>query len=219
MSERSWTEIDRRIAGLFASDPAIDAALKASDSAGLPAIEVAPPHGKLLMLLALIRGARKILEIGTLGGYSTIWMARALPADGRLVSLEADESHAELAQRNIALAGLSGVVEVRLGRALDTLPKLAKEGAGPFDMIFIDADKENNPAYFDWAVKLSRPGGVIVVDNVVRYGAQDTKTYSGSVRSFMALVADDARVSATVVQTVSIKGHDGFLLAVVKGGG
>ena len=217
MSEKSWTEIDRTIGRLFASDPAAAAALEASEAAGLPAIELAPGHAKFLMLLALIRDAKRILEIGTLGGYSTIWMARALPVDGRLISLEASEEHARVARGNIERAGLSKVAEVRVGKALDWLPRLAEEGAGPFDLVFIDADKENNPAYFDWALKLSRRGSAIVVDNVVRYGAQDTTTHSGNVRSFMELVAKDPRVSATVIQTVSIKGHDGFALAVVTG--
>ncbi len=217
MSERDWTEIDRAVGRLFAADPAADAALAASEAAGLPAIELAPAHAKLLMLLGLIAGARRILEIGTLGGYSTIWMARALPADGRLVSLEADKRHAEVARSNIAQAGLSEVVEVRVGQALDLLPGLADEGAGPFDLIFIDADKPNNAAYFDWAVKLSRRGSAIVVDNVVRYGAQETTTHGGAAQSFMELIANDPRVSATVIQTVSVKGHDGFALAVATG--
>lgn len=218
MSERRWSEIDRNIARLFASDPAADAAIAASEAAGLPAIELAPPHAKFLMLLALIGGARRILEIGTLGGYSTIWMARALPADGRLISLEASERHAEIARANIERAGLSHVAEVRLGKALDLLPDIAEEGGGPFDLVFIDADKDGSAAYLDWAIKLSRRGTAIVIDNVVRFGAQDTTTRSGDVRSFMELLAREPRVSATVIQTVSIKGHDGFALAVVTSG-
>lgn len=217
LSERSWTEIDNRISDLLASDPVLDAALKASEAAGLPAIEVAPGHGKLLMLFALMCGARRILEIGTLGGYSTIWMARALPRDGRLISLEADETHADVARENIARAGLSDVVDVRVGQALDLLKQLAEEEAGPFDLVFVDADKDNNAAYLDWAVTLARVGSAIVIDNAVRYGAMDTTSRGKDAQSFMELMANDARVSATIIQTVSIKGHDGFALAVVTG--
>jgi predicted O-methyltransferase YrrM len=220
-SNGNWVEVDHYIADLFVNpDPVLDATLEASAAAGLPDIEVAPSHGKLLMLLATIRGARRILEIGTLGGYSTIWLARALPADGRLISLEASAKHADVARANIERAGLSRVAEVRVGQALDTLPKLAEEGGGPFDFVFIDADKPNNSAYLQWALKLSRLGTVIVVDNVVRYGAVTDDASSDSsvkgVRSFMELIAAEPRVSATAIQTVCIKGHDGFALAVVK---
>lgn len=220
MSEKSWTEVDNYIADLFVHpDPALDAALAASEAVGMPAIEVAPSHGKLLMLFAKMVGARRILEVGTLGGYSTIWMARALPADGKLISLEASDKHAKVARANIERAGLSPVVEVRVGPALDTLPKLAEEGAGPFDLVFIDADKGNNPAYFDWALKLTKKGSVIVADNVVRYGAlvdmMSSDTSVKGVRSFLELVANEPRVSATAIQTVCIKGHDGFALALV----
>jgi predicted O-methyltransferase YrrM len=215
MSERRWSEIDREIARLFASDPEADAAIAASEAAGLPAIELAPPHAKFLMLLALVGRARRVLEIGTLGGYSTIWMARALPADGRLISLEASNRHAEVARANVERANLSHLVEVRVGKALDLLPVIAEEGGGPFDLVFIDADKDNNAAYLDWAIKMSRRGTAIVVDNVVRYGAQDTTARGTEVRGFMELVAREPRVSATAIQTVSIKGHDGFALAVV----
>ena len=220
MSEEPWLEIDRFITGLFVSpDPALDAALQASEAAGLPAIEVAPSHGKFLMLLAKIRGARRILEIGTLGGYSTIWMARALPDDGRLITLEADPKHARIARQNIERAGLGDKIEVRVGSALEVLPKLEAAGEGPFDLIFIDADKPNNPTYFAWALKLSRTGSVIVADNVVRYGAlaDDARRDSRGkrVRNFMEIIAAEKRVSATAVQTVSCKGHDGFALAVV----
>ena len=221
--EQKWTEVDHFIADLFVHpDPALDDALKAARDANMPAIEVAPSHGKLLMLLATIRGAQRILEIGTLGGYSTIWMARALPADGRLISLEASAEHAAIARANIERAGLSDRVEVRVGQALDALPALAAEGAAPFDMVFIDADKENNPAYFEWALKLARPGTIIIVDNVVRYGAiTDSATGDPRVkgaRNVLELIAGESRVAATAVQTVSIKGHDGFALAVVRGG-
>ncbi len=221
MNETNWVEVDRYITDLFVSpDPALDAALKASQKAGLPAIEVSPSQGKLLMLLAQINGAQEILEIGTLGGYSTIWLARALPKDGRLITLEADAKHAKVARENIARAGFADRVEVRIGPALDTLPKLEAEGAGPFDLIFIDADKPNNPAYFQWALKLSRKGSVIIADNVVRFGAliddKSTDPNVKGVRNFMEIIAREKRVSATAIQTVGVKGHDGFALARVN---
>ncbi len=219
-ADKTWGEVDAFLSGLVVGkDKALDDALAASKAAGLPDIEVAPTHGKLLMLLAKISGARRILEIGTLGGYSTIWLARALPEGGMLITLEANAEHAEVARKNIANAGLAEMVDVRVGPALTTLPKLEKEGAGPFDFFFLDADKTNNPAYFEWALKLSRKGSVIVADNVVRWGAiTDDKSTDPSVkgtRHFMELVARDKRVSATAIQTVGAKGHDGFALAVV----
>jgi predicted O-methyltransferase YrrM len=172
MMEDRWAAVDRYITEmLVAPDAALDAALATSTAAGLPAINVSPSQGKLLQIFARLVGARAILEIGTLGAYSTIWMARALPPGGRLVTLEADARHAELARTNIARAGLEGVVELRLGNALDTLPIVAADAIGPFDLIFIDADKANTPAYFTWALKLARVGGLIIVDNVVRKGA------------------------------------------------
>src|SRR5438874_4680654 len=171
-NQEQWTAVDHYLTDLLLpSDPALAAALEASAAAGLPSIQVSPTQGKLLHLLAMSLGARKILELGTLGGYSTIWMARALPAGGRLITLEADAKHAEVARANIAGAGLADIVEIRVGLAMDTLPKLEKEGCGPFDLTFIDADKANNANYFVWALKLSRRGSVIVVDNVVRKGA------------------------------------------------
>jgi predicted O-methyltransferase YrrM len=180
----------------------------------LPQINVAPNQGKLLQLLAQTVGSQRILEIGTLGGYSTIWLARALPTNGKLITLEADAKHAKVAEANIARAGLSGIVQVRLGKALDTLPKIEAEKLGPFDFIFIDADKENIPAYFDWALKLSRKGTLIVVDNVVRKGAvldADSKDESvQGVRRFNERVAAEPRVSATTIQTVGSKGYDGL---------
>ncbi len=220
MSQDQWTAVDRYITNqLVSSDPALDAALETSDAAGLPSINVSPNLGKLLHLLARIRGARKILEIGTLGGYSTIWLARALPADGRLITLELDPNHAEIARAKIARAGLSGVVELRLGRALDTLPQIAAEGRGPFDLIFIDADKPSNPEYFAWALKLSRRGSLIIIDNVVRNGAViDANSSDPSiqgVRRLNELMAAEPRVSATAIQTVGIKGYDGFAIALV----
>jgi predicted O-methyltransferase YrrM len=222
MTQELWNEVDRYITDLFVpADPALDQALAASHAAGLPAINVAPNQGKLLQLFARIRGARSILEIGTLGGYSTIWLARALPAGGRLVTLEADAKHAEVARANIDNAGLAGSVEVRLGKALDTLPQLVQEERGPFDLVFIDADKENIPAYFTWALRLTRPGSLIVVDNVVRKGAVlDAASKDPNiqgVRRFNELVSREPRVSATALQTVGSKGYDGFALLLVVG--
>jgi len=220
MTEERWTEVDRYLGDLLASDdPALEAALAASAAAGLPAINVSPVQGKLLHLLARATGARNVLEIGTLGGYSTIWLARALPEGGRLISLEADARHAEVARANIAGAGLQAIVEVRLGMALDTLPGLAAERREPFDFVFIDADKPNNPAYFDWALQLSRPGSIIVVDNVVRDGevidaGSDSPTVQG-VRRVLERLAAEPRVSATAIQTVGAKGYDGFAIALV----
>lgn len=218
MSAEMWAAVDRYIDELLVpSDPALDAALAASAAAGLPPIQVAPNQGKLLHLLARLQRARRILEIGTLGGYSTIWLARALPPDGRLVTLEADPKHAEVARGNIARAGLSELVELRLGKALDTLPQLA--AADPFDLVFIDADKPNTAAYFTWALELSRSGGIIVVDNVVRGGAvadagSDDPDVQG-VRRLYDLLAAEPRVSATAIQTVGGKGHDGLAIALV----
>ncbi len=220
MAQEQWTLVDHYLGDLLVpSDPALDAALQASAAAGLPPINVSPPQGKLLLLLAQIQGARTILEIGTLGGYSTIWLARALPVDGRLITLEANPTHADVARANIARAGLTAVVEVRVGRALDTLPQLAAEGHGPFDLIFIDADKPSNPEYVAWALTLSRRGSLIIVDNVVRDGAvinadSDDPMIRG-VRRSIDLLATEPRVSATAIQTVGSKGYDGFALAVV----
>jgi len=220
MTQKKWTAVDRYINDLLVPpDAALAAALEASAASGLPAINVAPNQGKLLMLLAQLQRARTILEIGTLGGYSTIWLARALPADGRLITLEADAKHAEVAQANIARAGLDNIVELRLGQALNSLPQIADEGRGPFDLIFIDADKPSTPDYFKWALRLSRRGSLIIVDNVVREGAvidpdSDDASVQGA-RRFHELVAAERRVSATTIQTVGSKGHDGFTLALV----
>ncbi|HEY1502068.1 MAG TPA: O-methyltransferase [Acidobacteriaceae bacterium] len=220
MSLKLWTEVDRYVEGLLIpSDSVLDEALQASAAAGLPEIAVTPSQGKLLHLLAKMQGARRILEIGTLGGYSTIWMARALAADGRLVTLEAEKKHAAVARKNIARAGLSEVVDLRLGRALRTLPKLAAEGTAPFDFVFIDADKENTAEYFAWALRMSRPGTAIVVDNVVREGevanGRTTDASVQGIRKFNEAVAIEPRVSATTIQTVGSKGYDGFTLALV----
>ena len=222
MTGDQWTAVDRYVADLLVPhDAALAAALDSSAAAGLPAIAVAPPQGKLLHLLARLQGARTILEIGTLGGYSTIWLARALPAGGRLITLEAEPKHADVARANIARAGLDGVVELRLGRALDTLPALAAEGHGPFDFIFIDADKPSIPEYFTWALRLARRGSLIIVDNVVRDGkVVDPESDDPSVRGVRRLnemLAAERRVSATVIQTVGSKGYDGFALALVTG--
>lgn len=221
MTHEQWTAVDHYFDDLFIHpDPILDAALAASTRAGLPAIQVSPSQGKFLSLLARSLGARHILEIGTLGGYSTIWLARALPADGRLITLEANPKHAEVAQANFARAGLGHLIELRLGPALDSLPQLAAEGRMPFDVIFIDADKPNIPAYFDWAIKLARPGSLIVVDNVVRQGKVADPASSDSsvqgVRAFFAHAAADPRVDATVLQTVGSKGYDGLAIVVVK---
>ena len=220
MTQEQWNKVDHYISDLLVpADAALDEALAASTKAGLPAINVAPNQGKLLHLLARIQGAKSILEIGTLGGYSTIWLARALPADGRLVTLEYDPKHAEVARSNIARAGLERVVEVRVGKALELLPGLQAEGARPFDLVFIDADKENIPHYFSWALKLARRGSVIIVDNVVRNGAvADANTSDVNVqgvRRFNELVSREPRVSATAIQTVGSKGYDGFALVLV----
>jgi predicted O-methyltransferase YrrM len=227
MSQDLWTAVDNYInEHLLPPDPALDAAQAASDAANLPPIAITANQGKLLELIARIHKAQRILELGTLGGYSTIWLARALPDDGRLVTLERDPGYAEVARMNIAGAGLAGKVEIRVAPALQTLPDLHAEGAGPFDIIFIDADKQNYPGYLEWSLKLSRVGTVIVGDNVVRAGAildsnaespdfADGGTAAGA-RRFYEMLAADPRVSATAIQTVGAKGHDGFALALVS---
>ncbi|MFI1483418.1 O-methyltransferase [Streptomyces sp. NPDC020747] len=221
-----WHDVDDYFTGLLAPpDDALTDALNDSDAAGLPHINVAPPQGKLLHLLAVIQGAARILEIGTLGGYSTIWLARALPRDGRLITLEYSERHAEVARRNIARAGLDKITEVRVGPALDSLAKLAAENdkgdgnTAPFDLVFIDADKVNNPRYVEWAVKLTRPGSLIILDNVVRGGAvtdatSDDPSVRGT-REALELFATHPKLTATAIQTVGSKGYDGFALARV----
>ncbi|HMA36527.1 MAG TPA: O-methyltransferase [Chloroflexia bacterium] len=220
MPQDQWTAVDRYITDLFIpADPVLDAALQAQAAAGMPPINVAPNQGRLLQILALSHGARTILEIGTLGGYSTIWLARALPAGGHLITLEADPKHAAVARANIARAGLADVVEVRLGPALETLPQLAAAGAGPFDLVFIDADKPNTAAYFAWALQLTQRGSLIITDNVVRDGgvidpASPDPNVQG-VRRFNAALAAEPRVTATVLQTVGSKGYDGLAFALV----
>ncbi len=222
MTQERWAAVDRYLVDtLVPQDEALEGALRDSAAAGLPGIHVMPNVGKFLNMLAQLCGARRILEIGTLGGYSTIWLARALPAGGRLIALEADARHAGIADANISRAGLSDVVELRVGRAQETLPALVAEGASPFDMIFIDADKPSIPAYFEWALQLSRVGSLMVVDNVVRNGAvADARTTDPSVigvRTFLAAAAAEKRVSATVIQMVGAKGYDGMALVRVVG--
>jgi len=220
MPQEQWAAVDRYFTEqLRLSDPVLEAALQANSAAKLPAIDVTPTQGCFLHLLAKMISARLILEIGTLGGYSTIWLARALPPEGRLLSLEFSPVHAEIAQANIQRAGLSARVEIRVGAALDSLPKIAQQGLAPFDFIFIDADKPNNPHYLEWAVKLSRPGTLIVVDNVVRDGAiADASSSDPSIigtRQMFEWMSRDPRLSATALQTVGAKGYDGFAIAIV----
>ncbi|MEZ0066411.1 putative O-methyltransferase YrrM [Streptacidiphilus sp. MAP12-20] len=215
----TWTAVDDYLTTtLGLRDPALENALKASDAAGLPKIEVSPPAGQLLNLLAEIQGARRILEIGTLGGYSTICLARGLAEGGRVVTLEYDPRHAEVAAANIAAAGLADQVEIRVGKALDTLPQLELEGREPFDLAFIDADKESNPQYIQWALRLARPGALIVVDNVVRNGGvldpEGNAAIQGT-RAALELIASEPRLSGTAIQTVGAKGYDGFAIARV----
>jgi len=222
MSQQHWTEVERYLNDrLIPGDPVLDAVLEANAAAGLPPIDVSSNEGKLLQLLAQLCRAQRILEIGTLGGYSTIWLARALPPGGRLVTLEANLKHAGVARSNIARAGLADVVDLRIGLALDTLPQLENEHAGPFDLIFIDADKPNNTAYLTWALRLSRKGTLIIVDNVVRDGAVlDASSADGSVqgaRDVLEMLGSEPRLSVTALQTVGSKGYDGFAMALVIG--
>ena len=221
MNQELWTDVDNYLVeNLIPADPALDKALKSNQAAGLPTIDVAPNQGKLLHLLARIQGARRILEIGTLGGYSTIWLARSLPSDGKLITLEVEAKHAEVARANIERAGLSSLVQLRLGPALESLLQLQKEGAKPFDLIFIDADKQNIPAYLEWSLRLSRPGTVIITDNVIRNGAiinaEDPDPRVQGVRRLFEMMSADPRLDATALQTVGTKGYDGFTLAIVK---
>ena len=222
MNQEQWTAVDRYITDkLQAPDAALETAVKANAAAGLPSIDVSPNQGKLLHLLALTKGARRILEIGTLGGYSTIWLARALPAGGRLVTLEVEPKHAAVAQGNLDRAGLSGMVEIRVGPAAESLARLVKEDAAPFDLIFIDADKKNIPSYLGWSLQLARRGTLIVVDNVVRDGANidpaTTEPDVEGVRSMFTMMGAEPRLSATAIQTVGVKGYDGLALAIVVG--
>jgi predicted O-methyltransferase YrrM len=214
-----WNDVDQYIADrLVQEDEALQAATAATVEAGIPQIAVAPNQGKLLYLLARMQGARNVLEIGTLAAYSTIWLARAVGPSGAVITLEADPRHAEVARGNITRAGLNGVVEVRVGKALDMLPDVARHA--PFDFTFIDADKQHIPEYFDWALRLSKPGSIIVVDNVIRDGAViDASSNDASVLGVRRLndrLANEPRVSATTIQTVGSKGYDGFTIALVN---
>ena len=220
MSRKTWTAVDNYIVeSLLEADPVLDAALKANSERGLPAIDVSPAQGKLLNLLVRMSGAKRILEIGTLGGYSTIWLARALPPGGKVVTLELEPHHADVARNNLKAAGLSELVDLRVGPALETLAALSAEGTAPFDFIFIDADKPNNPHYLSWAVRLSRPGTVIVCDNVIRDGAvlnEDGRDANvEGARAAFSFIGDSNRLDGTAIQTVGAKGYDGFAIAIV----
>jgi predicted O-methyltransferase YrrM len=220
-TNQTWTAVDDYFSKfLLSPDKSLDQALADSVAAGLPAIAVSPLQGKQLLVLAQMQNPKRILEIGTLGGYSTIWLARSLPNDGRLITLEFSPKHADVARANIARAGLSHLVDIRVGPALDTLPLLAAEKRGPFDFIFVDADKRNNPGYFEWALKLSRPGTVILVDNTVRDGAvadlKNTDPDLEGIRRMHEQIAAEPRVTATAIQTVGAKGYDGFTLIRVN---
>ncbi len=220
MTEALWTTVDRYITDMLVpSDAALEGALEASDAAGLPPIQVTPNQGKLLHLLARLQGARRILEIGTLGGYSTIWFARALPEDGRLITIESEPRHADVARANISRAGLMGLVDLRVGRGLEVLPQIAAEGGDAFDLTFIDTDKQSIPGYFSFARKLSRRGSLIIVDNVVRDGRVIDATSRDpdiqGIRRFNETLAAEPGVCATAIQTVGAKGHDGFAIVLV----
>lgn len=219
--QETWTAVDEFIGGTLAPhDDALSAALAASQAAGLPGIQVSPPQGRLLHLLARAIGARAVLEFGTLGAYSTIWLARALPRDGRLITLEADADYAEVARASLERAGLGEIVDLRVGPALEALPRLAAERAGPFDLVFIDADKIHTPDYFAWAIEQVRSGGLIVADNVVRGGTlADSESDDPTIRAQRRLhetLAGDSRLTATTIQTVGVKGYDGFTIALVS---
>ncbi len=221
MTQEHWTRVDEYISEqMLPRDAVLESALAAGEAAGMPAINVAPNQGKFLSLLAQMQGASRILEVGTLAGYSTIWLARALPEDGKLVTLELEPKHAQVARANIDRAGLGALIELRVGKALDSLAALTNEGVPPFDFVFIDADKPSIPEYFQWSLKLTRPGSVIVVDNVIRKGAVVDAASSDAnvrgVRRFNEIVSKTASVSATTIQTVGSKGYDGFALIRVS---
>lgn len=221
MSNKTWTAVDDYIvSSLFEADPVLDAVIATNRKQGLPAIDVSAAQGKLLSLLVHISSARKVLEIGTLGGYSTIWMARGLPADGKVVTLELDPHHAKVARSNFERAGVSDKVDLRTGPALQSLETLAAENAGPFDLIFIDADKPNNPNYLSWAMRLSRPGTVIICDNVVRDGTvlndDGRDAYVEGARAAFSFIGGEKRLDGTAIQTVGAKGYDGFAIAIVE---
>lgn len=216
-----WNEVDLYMNDkLIQPDPILDEVLKANQEAELPAIDVSPSQGKFLHLLASLKGAKRILEIGTLGGYSTIWLARALPIDGQLITLELSAQHAEVVRANLKRAGVSHLVEVIVGPGLDTLAVLKDKGTDPFDLIFIDADKPNNPNYLKWALELSKRGSLIICDNVVRQGhvvnSESEDENVKGIRQFMNALAQEKRISATAIQTVGSKGYDGFIVGVVE---
>ncbi|MFU1992383.1 O-methyltransferase [Priestia megaterium] len=216
-----WNEVDLYMNDkLIQPDPILDEVLKANQEAELPAIDVSPSQGKFLHLLASLKGAKRILEIGTLGGYSTIWLARALPKDGQLITLELSAHHAEVARANLKRAGVSHLVEVIVGPGLDTLAVLKDRGTDPFDLIFIDADKPNNPNYLKWALELSKRGSLIICDNVVRQGhvvnSENEDENVKGIRQFMNALAQEKRISATAIQTVGSKGYDGFIVGIVE---
>jgi predicted O-methyltransferase YrrM len=222
MTQEQWNAVDHYFNGLFVpADEALDAALQATADAGMPLINVAPNQGKLLYLLARALGVRSILEVGTLGGYSTIWLARALQPGGHLITLEVDPTHAAVARTNIARAGLADTVDVRLGSAHVALPALIDEAAGPFDLVFIDADKPSTPMYVEWALQLTRPGSLIIIDNVVRNGAvSDERSPDAGVqgvRTALGMLAENPRVITSALQTVGVKGYDGLAIALVTG--
>jgi predicted O-methyltransferase YrrM len=222
MSQKPWSAVDQYLVDQFIEpDPALAETLKSSAAANLPPINVSPNQGKLLMILATLMNAKNILEIGTLAGYSTIWLGRALPPEGRLITLEAEPKHAQIARQNIARAGLQNQVEVHQGKALDLLPTLAAEKRNPFDLIFIDADKPNNPAYLEWALELTRPGSLIIIDNVVRDGevinANSKDPAVQGVRKLNEMIKNEKRITATAIQTVGAKGYDGFAVILVTG--
>jgi predicted O-methyltransferase YrrM len=221
MTQELFSAVDQYITtNLIPADQLLTEALEANTRAGLPSIDVSPTQGKFLHLLARMQGAKRILEIGTLGGYSTIWLAKALPPDGILVTLELDPKHAEVAAQNIHRAGLSSLVDIRVGPAIESLTRLVAENSAPFDLIFLDADKPNNPVYLDWAIRLSRAGTVIIGDNVIREGAivnpDDTNPSVIGTRLFIEKIGNHPRLDATAIQTVGTKGYDGFALAIVK---
>jgi predicted O-methyltransferase YrrM len=221
MTQELWTSVDDYIGEMLVKqDASLDAAVAASDAGGLPPIQVSPPQGKFLAMLVTLMGARNILEVGTLGGYSTIWMARAIPEGGKVVTLEIDQKHAEVAAQNFKNAGVADKVELHVGNARETLPKLIEKGYGPFDLSFIDADKVSNPDYFGWALEMSHAGSVIIVDNVIRDGkvvdgSSDDPSVLG-VRRLNQLMAANPRIDATALQTVGVKGYDGFSIAIVR---
>lgn len=219
MENPIWAKVDEYFEAIVQEDEALKAAAREAEKAGLPAIAVSASQGKLLMLMARMIGARKILEVGTLAGYSTIWLARGLAAGGKLITLEYDPKHAEVAKKNLVRAGLGGVVEVRVGDATKTMPELAKEEAGPFDLIFLDANKDGYPTYFEWSLKLARAGTVILADNVVRDGgvvdAESKDASIQGVRRLNEMLAAEKRLSATAIQTVGSKGYDGFAVMIV----